>query len=176
LDTLHTAYGEVYNEISENFTDIYPPHNIVIIPKQAMRYIGISEKIKENEIKTPALNISDGMIKAMCLLTILSTVKFFKKEHDVNIPLFLFEEIENHLYPKTIWKILELMKASETQIILTTHSPYILNHLEPEDVIIVKKGKNGTVAVKKPEKIKEVINKYQWKIGDLWEMGDFDNL
>lgn len=108
----------------------------------------------------------------------MSTVKFFKKEHDTDadMPLFLFEEIENSLYPKTIWKILELMNAVESQIILTTHSPYVLNQLEPEYVIIVKKGENGTVAIKKPEKIKELINKYQWKIGDLWEMGDFDNL
>lgn len=174
LDTLHAAYGEIYNEISENFTDIYPSHNIVIIPKQAMRYIGISEKIKENEITIPSMNVSDGMIKTVCLLTVMSTAKFFRKEHDVDVPLFLFEEIENSLYPKTIWKILELMKAGDSQIILTTHSPYFLNHLEPEDVIIIKKGENGTETAGNPKKIKEMIDKYQYKIGDLWALEELE--
>jgi len=57
LDTLHIAYGEIYNEISENFTDIYPSNNIIIIPRQMMRYIGTSEKIKEKEIKFPCVCI-----------------------------------------------------------------------------------------------------------------------
>jgi len=175
LDTLYVMYGEIYAKISENFSDIYPGNEVCLIPKESVKLIGIKEKIGENKIVIPSMNLSEGMIKVLCVLTTLFTVQFFEKEHNIEMPLFCFEEIENHLYPDTIWKILDLMKNSDAQIILTTHSSYLLNHLEPEDIIIVKKELDGTKAIKNADKMRKLMQKYEFKLGELWAIGEFDD-
>lgn len=174
LDTLRWAEGEIYSSISKHFSHIYPGCEITLKPIKNVKFISIKETISGKEIITPSPYLSDGMIKTLFLLTTVFTTEFFKKEQDVEKPLFCFEEIENHLYPKDIWQIIEVLKSSEAQIILTTHSTYLLNHLEPEDVIILKKECDGTKAIKNVEKLRELTEKYELKLGELWALGEFD--
>ncbi len=64
-----------------------------------------------------------------------------------NAHIFLVEEPENHLsYPnmnKLIGKISE--KATEKQIIIATHSSFVLNKLGIENVILFNRGKSVTL-------------------------------
>ena len=51
-----------------------------------------------------------------------------------NVPLILIEELENSIHPSLFQSLLSTIKslAGDTQIILTSHSPYLLQYLKPE--------------------------------------------
>jgi predicted ATPase len=59
----------------------------------------------------------------------------------------VIEEIENGLDPWTLRFVFDALRdaASEgTQIILTTHSPYLLDHVDPDQVIHVTREHGDT--------------------------------
>jgi len=91
--------------------------------------------------------------------------------------LLCFEEPELFLHPDLVQKLIELMKHLEIQLIITTHSPIILNILEPENLIIIDKKEGKSSCHKLPTKV-EIIKKLQengFSLGELWTMGEFDN-
>jgi len=57
------------------------------------------------------------------------------------------EEVENGLDPRTVGLVVDLMRAAaqsgRTQIIATTHSPYLLDMLDLDDVLLCERGEKG---------------------------------
>ncbi len=97
---------------------------------------------REHEI--PAWLLSEGMRRIVAIFSLLETRP--------RPPLLAIEEIENGLDPWTLEHVLgELRQAARdgTQIVLTTHSPFFLDHIDPRDVIHVqrKKGESKYVPV-----------------------------
>ena len=68
-------------------------------------------------------------------------------------------------------ELLELPEFKETQIIATTHSPYVLDELEPEDVIAFVSRTNGSVAWKSLAEHPDAAKmKGALKTGQLWSL------
>jgi predicted ATPase len=88
----------------------------------------------------PAWMLSEGTRRITAILTLL---------RNEPVPSFLcIEEIENGLDPWTVVEIIkELRSASDrgTQIAVTTHSPWLLDHVKYEDVIYVERQEGETV-------------------------------
>lgn len=64
--------------------------------------------------------------------------------------LFLFDEPETHFNPEWRSKFVKLANASISttryqQLLLTTHSPFIISDSKPQNVFVFKRGKNGLV-------------------------------
>jgi predicted ATPase len=88
-------------------------------------------------------------------------------------PLVCFEEPENFIHPHSLELLAHVLEkaSARSQILLTTHSPYLLNFLEPEDVIIVEKHEGATKA-SRPEHqgaIKEALKTLG--LGEIWYAG-----
>jgi len=69
--------------------------------------------------------------------------------------------------------IVELLKnaSHKTQVLVTTHSPYLVDLLQPEDLFIVEK-QDGKTQVKKAEDkkgIKEALKTLG--LGEMWYSG-----
>ena len=64
----------------------------------------------------------------------------------------LIDEIELHLHPKWQREIIPALTRTfpNCQFIVTTHSPQVVSHIQPEGIYILEKTDNGVVA-KKPE-------------------------
>ena len=81
----------------------------------------------------PATRLSDGAIRFIALLAILC--------HPEPPPLICIEEPEIGLHPDSIDLVVELLRAAaeRTQIIVTTHSPWLIDRLSatPEQVVVV---------------------------------------
>lgn len=60
----------------------------------------------------------------------------------------LFDEIENGINPEVIEKVVDALVASPKQIIVTTHSPMLLNYMTDEvakqSVMLIYKNKDGS--------------------------------
>jgi predicted ATPase len=83
----------------------------------------INEKFANNHrTKTIAGHISDGLLRIMAILSQTMTTP----------SALLFDEIENGINPEWIEALVDLLVESPKQIIITTHSPMVLNYLEDE--------------------------------------------
>ena len=132
----------------------------------------INEKRPEKELIINAWHTSDGFLKVIALSAIAfqrlilrhgdsdagikikadGTYKF-KGYTECNAGLVLLDEIEDGINPyltqKAIDVLRQLLELTKRQIILTTHSPVILNDFEPIEIIFLWKDKNGYVHSRK---------------------------
>jgi hypothetical protein len=72
--------------------------------------------------------------------------------HSSDDPLICIEEPENCLHPAALEKLIRFLQeySAKRPILLTTHSPYLLNSVNPEDVIVADVGEDGATRFKKP--------------------------
>ncbi|WP_130472472.1 AAA family ATPase [Candidatus Magnetaquicoccus inordinatus] len=111
--------------------------------------------------------MSDGTLKIFAYLLLL---------HDPEPPPFLcIEEPENGLYHK----LLELLarefrdyasKPSGAQLFVTTHQPYLVDALDPEEVWVLQKGEDGFAHIVRASSlrfVKSMVEEGQ-PLGGLW--------
>ena len=74
--------------------------------------------------------------------------------------VLIIEEIENGLDPRTIHLVLEeiriAVQSGFTQVILTTHSPYFLNLLPLQTIVLVERDAGGNPFFWRPSAVNEV--------------------
>lgn len=89
------------------------------------------------ELKTEARHINDGMLRLLAILA----------QQFSPLETLLFDEIENGINPEVTEKVVDALVTSSKQIIVTTHSPMILNYMSDEvakeSVKLIYKGENG---------------------------------
>lgn len=71
-------------------------------------------------METKARHINDGMLRLIAILAELQS------EH----PFLLFDEIENGINPELVEFVLDALTSAKQQVVVTTHSPMILNYLD----------------------------------------------
>jgi predicted ATPase len=90
-------------------------------------------KMKERDFDVPGWLLSTGTLRVLALLSVL--------RHPDPPPLLVIEEIENGLDPRTIHLLVEEIRAvveeGRTQVIVTTHSPYLLDLLPLSSIVLV---------------------------------------
>jgi predicted ATPase len=86
----------------------------------------------------PSSLLSEGMRRLVAIFALL--------ELDPPPSLLVIEEIENGLDPWTLEQVLDALRevSGKIQIVLTTHSPFLLDHVRPEEVIHVRRAKGDT--------------------------------
>ncbi len=118
----------------------------------------------------PAQHASQGTLIMLAVLAVL---------HRRDRPdLLLLDDIEHALHPRAqmelirmIRDLLELDDFKETQVIATTHSPYVLDELAPENVIAFALRDDGTVASKSLSEHPDAAKmKGTLRTGQLWSL------
>ncbi len=122
----------------------------------------------EKDFKVPGWLLSSGTLRAAALLAVL--------RHPTPSPLIVIEEIENGLDPRTIGLLLDeirrAVKSGRSQIIATTHSPYLLDQVLLEHVITVERNASGEPAFHRPGDSKELRNwAKSFSLGDMYKKG-----
>jgi predicted ATPase len=96
-------------------------------------------QLLESKYEIPGWLMSSGSLRVLPLIATLL---------DPDPPPVVFiEEIENGLDPRTVGLVVDLMRAAaqsgRSQIIATTHSPYLLDMLDLDDVLLCERGAKG---------------------------------
>lgn len=128
-------------------------------------------QIKDAPFEQPVLSrfASDGTMKLLAYLTVL---------YDPEPPRFIgIEEPENFLHPKLLPELAEECRAAaeRSQLLITSHSPFLLNAMRPEDVRILYRDEQGyTQAVRAIDiqGISEFMREGA-SLGYLWMEGHF---
>lgn len=124
-----------------------------------------SEKGTDNVFS--AKQISDGTLRFICLATLLS----IPAQSNAVPSTILLDEPELGLHPYAINVLAELIKKASLsrQVIIATQSVTLINHFQPEDLIVVEREDNGETTFRKKdaESLKEWIEDFT--LGELWE-------
>jgi predicted ATPase len=86
--------------------------------------------------------------------------------------VLLVEEPENGIHPKRLADVLKILRdligqQSRTQVILTTHSPYVLDLFEPGEVSLCQKQQDGSVRVRRLSE-SDVVD----RLGEVFTLGE----
>lgn len=102
-------------------------------------------QMTEGDFKVSGWLLSTGTLRIVALLALL--------RHPSPPPLIVIEEIENGLDPRTIHLLVEeirnTIEAGRTQVICTTHSPYLLDLLDLSHIVLVDRV-NGEPTFTRP--------------------------
>lgn len=112
--------------------------------------------------------MSDGTLKVFAYLLLL--------EDPSPSPFICIEEPENGLYHKLLETLANEFREHATghkggsQIFITTHQPYLLDALEPQEVWILTKDDDGFSKIKRASNIEIVENMVAegLQLGGLW--------
>lgn len=121
-----------------------------------------------------AMQISDGVLLVLAYLAIL----YLPEPPRV----LLIEEPENGIHPNRLKEVLSILRdlvseQSHTQVVMTTHSPYVVDLFKPEEVTLCQKQKDGSVAVRRlsdSQTVKEQIDVFT--LGEIWTAEGDDKL
>jgi predicted ATPase len=183
LDDILGFDRQRFMQLEERFTTIFPAiKSIKLIPESAYRapvddpqqvpmlnksdgkglyfeFAGVDEPI-------PARQVSDGVLLVLAYLAVL---------YLPDPPRFLLvEEPENGIHPRRLQDVLKILRdlatsQSQTQVILTTHSPYAVDLFAPEEVTLCQKQADGTVAVQRLSDSQTVREQLKvFTLGEIW--------
>ena len=88
--------------------------------------------------------------------------------------VLLIEEPENGIHPARLKEIIRILKQlvseqSHTQVLMTTHSPFVLSEFTPEEVTLCQRGDDGAVQVRRlseSQSVRDLANVFS--LGEIW--------
>jgi AAA domain, putative AbiEii toxin, Type IV TA system len=131
-----------------------------IIGKEVVLDMDTGERI-------PAHAISEGTMLTLGLLTVLMSPQ--------KPNLILLDDIEQGLHPKAQRELVAVFKEiiqanSDLQIIFTTHSPYIIDELQPSQVHVLSNAGDGFTKTKRLDEHPDVEwAKQTLTTGEFWD-------
>jgi predicted ATPase len=129
-------------------------------------------QIKDAPFDQPILAkfASDGTLKMLAYLTIL---------YDPDPPQLVgIEEPENHLHPRLLPELAEECReaSARTQLMVTTHSPFFVDGLRPEELWVLYRDEKGYTRARQAAHmlgIKEFMDQGAL-LGHIWMEGHFN--
>lgn len=165
LLSLQAEHRDLFKKIVETLRSGVPELRelYAAITGEGSAYISIEEQGFSQRI--PAWAMSDGTLQLLAHLAVL---------YSPSPPsLVCFEEPENFLHPHLLQLVADLFRGASkrTQILVSTHSPYLLNFIDPSDLFIVEKseGKTRIRPAHKKQGLKEALRVLG--LGEMWYAG-----
>ena len=90
--------------------------------RSGWKQLEVRELFGDKWLVTEARHVNDGMLRLIALFAELYSENRF----------LLFDEIENGINPELVQFVMDTLVQADQQILVTTHSPMILNYLDDE--------------------------------------------
>jgi predicted ATPase len=173
---LKLNYDEVFSRIERDLHAIVPSVERVRIRQAPILDRARDERLKGSKIYfdftgapgVPAHAASEGTLITLALLTIL---------HSPERPsVLLLDDFDQSLHPRAQMELVRLLKRllaelDDIQIVATTHSPYVLDELDPSEIHAFALRDDGTVASKRLSDHPEAERmKGSLTTGQLWTL------
>ena len=113
-------------------------------------------------------SLSDGTLRFMALAVLLLQPKELQPE------IILLDEPELGLHPYAITMLAAMLRSAshETQIVAATQSPTLLDHFEPEDVLVAERV-GGETRLDRLESGSLRVWLEDYSLGQLWQKNHF---
>lgn len=161
---------DTFNRLESLLKEAIPVVEHLLTPPDEQGRVYVAFKERHLSGRIPAWNISEGSARLVATLLALF----------VPTPpsLVAIEAPDTALHPGLMEYLANILKigSQETQIIITTHSPFLLNYLPPESLLIVTKEKGETKIgqIEKDDALKEALKVLG--LGEMWYAGHFGGI
>ena len=165
LHSYHAEFGSNFREIEEWLRRAMPEVSELLtgLTEAGQTYAQIREQ--GLNVRIPSWSMSDGTLRLVAHLLVV-----FGPSPP---PLICFEEPENYIHPRSLELLAHVLKKASTrsQLLVSTHSPYLLNFLDPDDIVIVEKHEGATEVSRAKDlgAIKESLKTLG--LGEMWYAG-----
>lgn len=152
-----SAYVDLNEELTRLFPSVKSLH--LANPSSTTKAIGVK---LEGGAVVPASLMSEGMLYYLA---------FAALPHLDPTPLLLVEEPEHGLHPARIADVMRALRlvSEKTQVLLATHSPLVVNELQPEEVTVVTRaGERGMRATRILDTPGFEDRARVYALGELW--------
>lgn len=128
--------------------DVNPPSKEGKAPQKRIRFFGVKNFGNNYSLID---EYSDGTLVVTAILETL-----FSK--GVRGPILCLEELENCLHPAAVERLLRFLQghSDEWPVLITTHSPHLLNGVNPEDVNVAIVDESGAAHFEKVRNTKQL--------------------
>jgi predicted ATPase len=174
---LQTRSPESFERITEVARDVFPEIRRLLTWPTQQGTVYLTSQEQALAQPTPLFQMSDGEVILVAFLSLICA------PDDLGGTLFFIEEPENHLHPKLLETLFSLLRQTQqevadrnvapSQIILTTHSPYVLDQMNLDEVVWVEK-RNGESRALRPsdkENLRRLVEDRALGIGELMFSG-----
>lgn len=167
---------ERFGELERRFHGIFPAvRRIRLNREEGFRTVAPEETTgtglgiyfeQANGDTLSAAQASDGIMLILAYLAIL-----FSPQPP---GLLLVEEPENGVHPRRLGEVLRILRElvseqDRTQVVLTTHSPYVVDLFKPEEVTLCLKGRDDAVTTHRLSDSKSVREQMDiFQLGEIW--------
>lgn len=122
-------------------------------------------KLYEKGVELDPPCLPDGLYKVLAILTAV----------ELKPSLLALDEVENSLYKEALEYVIDELRASESTVLITTHSPLVVDIVKLEDLLICERTPEGTVLyrIKEPEKLRKKLAELKVTQSESWLYGEF---
>jgi predicted ATPase len=174
---LQTRSPESFDRISEVARDVFPEIRRLLTWPTQQGTVFLTSQEQALLRPTPVHQMSGGEIAFIAFLSLICA------PDDLSGTLFLIEEPENHLHPKLLETLASLLRqvrqevedrdVALSQIVLTTHSPYMLDQMNLDEIVWVEKKEGETRALRPNDKkhLRRLVDDKALGLGELMLSG-----
>jgi predicted ATPase len=141
--------------------------DFVLVPTDNPDYIKLQWQHKKSDQTFGASSLSDGTLRFVALATLFLQPEQFRPS------LILVDEPELGLHPYALGLLASLIRQASvtTQVIVSTQSSLLLDHFDPEDVLVADRVDDATQIERLPsERLAKWLEDYS--LGQLWEKNE----
>ena len=152
LMTLQTRHPETFAKLDQVARDVFPDLRSLLTWPSPQGTVHLASTEKGLRRPVNVWQMSDGELVFLALLSLI----YAPPEHAGD--LYCIEEPENHLHPRLLNVLVTLLRqvreeiagaGSLSQLVITTHSPYLVDQMHLDEIIWVEK-KDGSTQVSRP--------------------------
>ena len=161
-----------FDELEKRLCELVPNIKRIALERNRQKDFLLNLVDRYSDHRIPASEVSDGTLRILAFLTAI---------YQIETPSILcFEEIENGVHPWLLHKMMELLKLISTegingkpvQVLITTHSPVLLNYVEPNQVRAVELDNEGKTQIHslpiESKAFQKALDAYDGALGELW--------
>lgn len=172
---LQTRYQEQFGKIVSACRDVFPDvQDLFTWPtQQSTVYVASREKFLKSP--TTVWEMSEGELAFIAWLSLIFSPP------EVGAPVYCIEEPENHLHPRLLSVLTELLKQVQTelgskeaaQLLISTHSPYLIDKCSIDDLIVFRRHEGFTECIRPSnhDHFKKLVEAGELGLGELYYSG-----
>ncbi len=160
-DALLTRDIDAYQRLSARFRELFPNVKAIRLVNKTASTKSLGIVLHDGtEVR------SDRMSEGMLYWLAFAVIEYLEPRG-----MLLVEEPETGLHPARIREVLTVLRdaSSRTQIVLATHSPLVVNEMNPDEVTVVtRRGDTGTRCTPIRETRHFDKRSQVYALGELW--------
>ncbi|MCI0640565.1 MAG: AAA family ATPase [Gemmataceae bacterium] len=167
LQKRHESHYEIIRKTIERVAPFFEDFRLAPLRRNESK-IKLEWRHKGSDRYFDATSLSDGTLRFVALATL------FLQPFEYRPSVILVDEPELGLHPYAIALLASLIKSAtkQTQVIVSTQSPLLLDHFDPEDVLVADRT-NGETTLTRLQSADLEHWLADYSLGQLWEKNQF---